>query len=143
MSVDEVGAESARLEVGTVEKIVVYGNGNGTVIKASDDVIGLSLTVFGSNGADTITGSGGDDTLVGGAGNDILSGGAGDDTFIWNPGDGNDTVEGQAGTDTLLFNGANISELFDISANGSRLRFTRNVANITMDVDGEAEVYEP
>ena len=49
------------------------------------------------------------------------------------PGDGSDIVEGQAGDDTLLFNGANISENIDVSANGSRVRFTRDVGNI---VDG-------
>jgi hypothetical protein len=43
-------------------------------------------------------------------------------------GDDNDIVEGQAGFDTMLFNGANISENIDISANGGRTRFTRNVA---------------
>src|SRR5262249_58874665 len=62
--------------------------------------------------------------------------GAGNDTFIWNPGDGSDTVEGQAGFDTLVFNGANINEKIDISANGSRVRFSRDVANITMDLNG-------
>jgi Ca2+-binding RTX toxin-like protein len=62
--------------------------------------------------------------------------GAGDDTFIWNPGDGSDTVEGQAGFDTLAFNGANIAERIDISANGQRVRFTRDVATITMDLNG-------
>ena len=62
--------------------------------------------------------------------------GAGDDTFVWNPGDGSDTVEGQAGTDTMLFNGANVTEKIDVSANGSRVRFTRDVANITMDLNG-------
>jgi Ca2+-binding RTX toxin-like protein len=61
--------------------------------------------------------------------------GAGNDAFTWNPGDGSDIVEGQAGTDTLLFNGANIAEKIDLSANGSRLRFTRDVASITMDVN--------
>jgi len=52
-----------------------------------------------------------------------------------NPGDDNDIVEGQAGFDTMLFNGANISENIDISANGGRTRFTRNVANVTMDLN--------
>ena len=56
--------------------------------------------------------------------------GAGDDTFQWDPGDGNDTIEGQAGNDTMLFNGANIAEKIDLSANGDRLRFTRDIANI-------------
>src|SRR5262249_1326620 len=62
--------------------------------------------------------------------------GAGDDVFVWNPGDGNDTIEGQDGVDTLQFNGANINEKIDLSANGARLRLTRDVANVTMDTDG-------
>ena len=33
------------------------------------------------------------------------------------------------------FNGANIGELFDVSANGGRVRFTRNIAAIVMDLD--------
>ena len=36
----------------------------------------------------------------------------------------------------MLFNGANINEKIDISANGGRVRFTRDVANITMDLNG-------
>ena len=37
----------------------------------------------------------------------------------------------------MLFNGANINEKIDISANGERVRcFTRDVANITMDLNG-------
>ena len=44
-------------------------------------------------------------------------------------------VEGQAGNDTLLFNGANVNENIDISANGGRVRFFRDVANITMDLN--------
>ena len=61
--------------------------------------------------------------------------GTGNDTFVWNPGDGSDAVEGQDGTDTLQFNGANINEKIDITANGTRARFTRDVANITMDLN--------
>src|SRR5262249_56952042 len=62
--------------------------------------------------------------------------GHGNDTFIWNPGDCSDTVEGEAGTDTLVFNGANINERMDISANGARARLTRDIGNITMDLNG-------
>ncbi|HEY6696042.1 MAG TPA: hypothetical protein VI006_24530, partial [Solirubrobacteraceae bacterium] len=36
----------------------------------------------------------------------------------------------------MVFNGANVAENFDVSANGGRVRFLRNVANITMDLDG-------
>src|SRR5262249_25760284 len=67
---------------------------------------------------------------------DAMFGGDGDDTFVWNPGDGNDTLEGQAGQDTMVFNGANIAETVDISANGQRVRFTRDIASITMDCNG-------
>ena len=59
---------------------------------------------------------------------------------MWNPGDGSDTVEGQGGHDTLQFNGANVNENIDLSANGSRLRLSRDVGNVTMDVNGVEQV---
>src|SRR5262249_47470401 len=86
----------------------------------------------------------GDDVLLGGEGDDLVDGnqgddtgllGAGDDTFQWDPGDNNDVVEGQDGTDTMLFNGSNADEIFRASANGQRVRFVRNVGNITMDLN--------
>jgi Ca2+-binding RTX toxin-like protein len=40
----------------------------------------------------------------------------------------------------MLFNGANIAETVDISANGHRVRFFRNIANIVMDCNGVEEV---
>jgi Ca2+-binding RTX toxin-like protein len=92
-------------------------------------------TITGGDGNDTLIGGDGDDLIAGGRGNDTALLGAGNDTFVWNPGDGSDTVEGQDGNDTLLFNGANIAETINVSANGSRVRFTRDVANITMDVN--------
>src|SRR5262249_54762714 len=85
-------------------------------------------------------GGDGNDTIIGGRGNDVLIGGAGDDVFVWNPGDGSDTVEGQGGYDTLQFNGADVNENFDLSANGSRLRLTRDIGNVTMDVNGVEQV---
>ena len=36
----------------------------------------------------------------------------------------------------MQFNGANVNEQMSVSANGSRVRFTRDVANITMDMNG-------
>ena len=44
-------------------------------------------------------------------------------------------IEGQAGLDTMLFNGANVAEVIDLSANGGRLRFFRNIANVVMDAN--------
>ena len=35
----------------------------------------------------------------------------------------------------MAFNGANVNENMDVSANGGRVRFSRNVANITMDLN--------
>ena len=35
----------------------------------------------------------------------------------------------------MLFFGANIAENIDISANGGRVRFTRDIANIAMDLN--------
>ena len=53
----------------------------------------------------------------------------------WNPGDGNDTLEGQDGGDKMLFFGANVAENINVFANGGRALFTRDVANVTMDLD--------
>jgi Ca2+-binding RTX toxin-like protein len=40
----------------------------------------------------------------------------------------------------MLFNGANINERFDVSANGGRVRFTRDVANIVMDLNAVEQI---
>ena len=69
--------------------------------------------------------------------------GAGDDVFQWNPGDGSDTVEGQDGNDKLFFFGSNANENFDISANGSRVRLSRDVGNVTMDLNGTERTRTP
>ena len=87
-----------------------------------------------------LLGGDGDDFIDGNRGNDTILLGAGNDTFQWDPGDGSDVVEGQAGTDTMVFNGANIAENISLSANGQRLLFTRDIANIVMDVDGVEQV---
>jgi Ca2+-binding RTX toxin-like protein len=110
---------------------------------AADDVLdgGAGNDILnGRDGNDTLLGGPGDDILNGGRGTDTMSGGDGDDQFIWNPGDGSDVIEGDAGNDTMLFNGANIAETVDLSANGQRLRFFRNVANITMDCNNLEQV---
>src|SRR5215203_1355063 len=116
---DRVDPAPFSLDIGTTENIVVNMNGGDDVFTAGNGLATLIQL-----------------TVDGGAGNDTALLGPGDDTFVWNPGDGSDTVEGQAGTDTLLFNGANIAEKIDISANGGHARFTRDIAGITMDLNG-------
>jgi Ca2+-binding RTX toxin-like protein len=92
-------------------------------------------TIRGSAAADVLIGGDGDDTLIGSAGDDTLLGGAGDDTFVWNPGDGSDIVEGQAGLDELRFNGSDADERIDVSADGRRVRLSRDVADVAMDLN--------
>ncbi len=104
---------------------------NATALEAD----GIQLTENGGLGDDALVGSAGDDLATGGDGNDVARLGDGDDTFVWNPGDDDDTVEGQAGFDALRFNGANVAENIDVSANGGRVRFFRDIANVTMDLD--------
>lgn len=126
---------------GSNDSLVINGLAGDDTINASALHAGqVNLTLNGGDGNDTIVGSAGNDIVIGGRGNDVASLGAGNDTFVWNPGDGSDTVEGGAGTDTLLFNGANVGENVSISANGGRVRFTRDVANITMDLNSVEHV---
>src|SRR5215467_4315945 len=129
------------LDIGTTENLVLNANGGDDVITASNGLAGLiKLTITGGDGNDTLIGGDGNDTITGGRGNDVARLGTGDDTFIWNPGDGNDTVDGGSGNDTLLFNGANVAEKIDISANGSHVRFTRDVGNVTMDLNSIEQI---
>ena len=147
---DRTNPAPFNIDIGTTENLVVNANGGDDVITAGNGLAGLiRLTIDGGTGNDTITGGDGNDTLIGGDGNDIINGGRGNDTallgngndvFIWNPGDGSDVVEGQADFDTLQFNGANVNERIDISANGSRTKLVRDVANITMDLNGIEQI---
>jgi Ca2+-binding RTX toxin-like protein len=147
---DRINPAPFTLDIGTSENLVVNMNGGDDTFTAGNGLASLisitvdggagNDTIIGGDGNDTLIGGDGNDTLIGGRGNDTLLGGAGNDTFVWNPGDGSDVIEGQGGADTLLFNGANVNENINLSANGSRLRFTRDVANIVMDVNGVEQV---
>jgi Ca2+-binding RTX toxin-like protein len=130
-SVTVAGGEAGR------DELVVHGlTGDDTIDASAVQAGAIDLTLDGGDGNDRLVGGDGNDLLLGGRGIDEMFGGPGDDTFVWNPGDGSDVVEGQGGLDTLLFNGANINEKVDLSANGGRLRFFRDVAAITMDCAG-------
>ena len=133
------------LDIGTCEQLVLNANGGNDTFSATGNLAALiQITVDGGAGEDILLGSNGADLLMGGDDNDFVDGnqgsdvvflGEGNDTFQWDPGDGSDTVEGQAGNDTLLFNGSSIGEIFDASADGTRVRFTRNIGTIVMDLD--------
>jgi Ca2+-binding RTX toxin-like protein len=142
---DRVDPAPFFVDIGTTENLVLNanggddsftgGNGLAPLIKITVDGGAGNDTINGSDGADQLLGGDGDDTIDGNRGDDVGFMGAGDDTFIWDPGDGSDIIEGQDGADTMLFNGANVAENFDVSANGGRVRFFRNVASILMDLD--------
>jgi Ca2+-binding RTX toxin-like protein len=127
------------------DRLTINGLAGGdTVDAAALAADAVRLTIDGGADADTLRGARGADVLLGGDGNDDVDGnqgddlallGAGDDRFTWDPGDGSDTLEGQDGGDTMAFNGSAGSEVFDVSANGGRVLYTRNVANIVMDLD--------
>ena len=109
--------------------------GDDNINASSLEADGIQLTMNGGLGQDIFLGSEGDDLINGGDGNDTALMGAGDDTFVWNPGDDDDTLEGQDGFDTMLFNGSNAAEQINIFANGGRVLFTRDIANVTMDLN--------
>jgi Ca2+-binding RTX toxin-like protein len=143
-----VGADSETFARDKFDHILVEARGGGDTVRI-DDANGVFTdteltTLDGGDGNDTLLGGGGAETFMGGDGDDFVDGnrgndtaslGAGDDTFQWDPGDGSDIVEGQDGADRMLFNGANVAEKFEVSANGPRVRFARDIANIVMDLD--------
>ena len=123
------------------DRLIVSGLGGNDVIDATSlEADGIQLTMNGGLGNDILLGGEGGDLFNGGDGNDVAFMGAGDDTFVWNPGDDNDTLEGQAGSDTMLFNGSNAAENINIVANGGRVLFTRDIANVLMDLNDVEEI---
>src|SRR6185369_11496738 len=142
---DRLSPAPFSIDIGTSENLVLNANGGDDSFSATGNLAALiKITVDGGTGNDTLLGSNGNDMLIGGDGNDFVDGqqgndtallGAGDDTFQWDPGDGNDTVEGQDGADALVFNGRATNEIFEASAIGGRVRFTRNIGNIVMDLN--------
>ena len=142
---DRLNPAPFSIDIGTSEKLALNANGGDDSFSATGNLAALiGITVDGGLGNDNLLGSNGVDILLGGDGNDFVDGqqgndvgfmGAGDDTFQWDPGDGNDVIEGQDGADRMAFNGSAINERFETSANGGRVRFTRDIANIVMDLN--------
>ncbi|WP_451923676.1 calcium-binding protein [Svornostia abyssi] len=142
---DRLNPAPFSIDIGTSENLVLNANGGDDSASATGNLAALiKMTTDGGTGKDTLLGSNGADVILAGDDNDLVDGqqgndvaflGAGDDDFQWDPGDGSDIVEGQDGADELVFNGSNIAERMEVSANGGRVRFTRDVANIVMDLD--------
>ena len=142
---DRLNPAPFAIDIGTSENLVLNANGGDDSHSATGDLAALiKITADGGADNDTLLGSNGVDLLLGGGGNDFVDGqqgndtgllGAGADTFQWDPGDGSDVVEGQDGADAMLFNGSNGDEIFEASANGGRVLFTRNLGNIVMDLN--------
>jgi Ca2+-binding RTX toxin-like protein len=134
------------IDIGTSEHLTLNANGGNDTFTGGTGLAGLMTftinggagndTLIGTDGADVLNGGDGNDFIDGKGGNDIVNLGAGDDVFQWDPGDGSDIVEGQGGADTMIFNGASKTENINLSANGHRLKFTRDLGNINMDVNG-------
>ncbi len=134
----------SEIDVAT-ERLNVLGGSGADQLSGTGNLAPLTaLTLDGGNGDDRVLGGNGADTLLGGSGDDFVDGqqgndvallGSGNDTFQWDPGDGNDIVEGQSGSDSFAFNGSAIGEILQVAPNGSRVQFTRNIANITTDLN--------
>jgi Ca2+-binding RTX toxin-like protein len=153
VDVGDNGSADLSFDRAAFDRIVVNAGGGNDRVRM-DEANGVftdteTTSTNGEDGYDTLLGGAGPETFLGGAQNDRVDGnggadigllGTGHDTFVWDPGDGSDVVEGQGGTDTLVFNGSGGAENFDFSANGNRLRFFRNLGNITMDTDNVERV---
>jgi len=107
----------------TTAKPTIVSGGSG------DDIL------VGGSGNELFFGNGGNDVVDGNGGADVAFLGDGNDTFVWDPGDGSDTIDGGSGFDTHVFNGSDGNEIMAASANGSHVRFTRNLGGIVMDLN--------
>jgi Ca2+-binding RTX toxin-like protein len=120
--------------------LIMFDERNGALPAAILDGGDGNDTIIAGSGADQIFGGGDNDVVQGGRGNDTVDLGAGDDVFVWNAGDGSDTVEGGDGVDTLVFDQvpltSAVDETIEISANGDRVRFSRDVDNAALDLHG-------
>ncbi len=136
-----VAIQGGPATVANTSLIMINGLGGNDAL-ALDELNGPlpMAALFGGDGNDTLVGGSGADFAEGGAGSDTAFLGAGDDTFSWQPGDGSDVVEGQGGRDALNFIGSDAAEKLDLSANGTRARFTRDVGGVVMDLNGVEEI---
>jgi hypothetical protein len=149
VDVGDDGTADANVDIGAFAAIEVRAGGGDDLVRldtANGPFTTIRPTVVrGQRGDDTLIGGSGNEELHGGSGDDAVDGnggadsaflGEGNDTFVWDPGDGSDVVEGGVGHDTHVFNGAVGGEIMAATADGHRVRFTRNLGNIVMDLNG-------
>jgi len=119
---DVVPIDQGRGAFTDVEKTTLSGG-------AGNDVL------VGGKGAEKLLGGTGADSVTGNGGADSVSLGAGADAFAWDPGDGNDVVDGATGFDRVTVGGSAGNEAFDLAPNGTRLRLTRDLGAVTLDLN--------
>jgi Ca2+-binding RTX toxin-like protein len=149
VDVGDDGTADFRFDRSKFERIRIDAGGGDDVVRMDEQAGAFTseeqVTMNGGSGNDTLLGGVGPETFLGGTGNDLVVGrygadtvslGAGDDTYVWDPGGVSDTLEGDDGFDTLVFTGANIDEQFELGAVGDRVRMTRDIAQVTMDLHG-------
>jgi Ca2+-binding RTX toxin-like protein len=155
LDVGDDGTADLSFDRTTFTAIDVDAGGGDDYVRAESTLGQLAqpLTINGGAGADTLYGGPGPETLLGSSGNDTVDGsfgsdvvrlGTGNDVFNWKPGDTSDTVDGEAGTDRVDFHGSVIGEALELAANGPRVRLSRNIASVTLDLGGiERVAFDP
>jgi hypothetical protein len=129
------------------DELIMDGAGNEDLVSTSSAA--MKMTLRGGVASDVLIGGPGDDVLEGGEDFDDVEGRGGDDTaalgadfdrFTWSPGDGNDVVDGGPSHDSITFNGSDAAELVSLSADGRRLRVTRDLDSAVADLGGIEEL---
>ncbi len=143
---DRIDPAPFAIDIGTSENLVLNANGGDDSFSATGNLAALiKITVDGGAGNDTILGSNGADVLLGGDGDDFVDGQQGNDVAFLGgrrrhassgiPATAATSSRARTAPTRCVFNGSGGDEIFEASANGQRVRFTRNLGNIVMDLD--------
>jgi Ca2+-binding RTX toxin-like protein len=102
MSVDltPFAGQTVRLRFAQVDNQLFFNAAvDNVAITTSATCLGKPVTIFGTNGADSLVGTSGADVILANAGDDTIKAGPGKDRVC--AGDGNDTVSGAGGKDQI------------------------------------------
>ena len=129
---------------------MLNANGGDDTITAGNGLAPLiQLTIDGGAGNDTITGGDGADTLLGGDGNDTITAGAATTRpswvramtrFVWNPATAATRSKARPGWTPCCSTAPTSARRSTSRPTGERCCFTRDVANITMDLNGVEQI---